>query len=72
MRMENKEVIVVSKCGFTKGESCLTDLVAFHNRITVLMDKGRVTDIIYQDLFKAFNTVRHNILVSKPESCGFD
>jgi len=70
--MEDREVTGDSQYGFTKDKSCLSNLVAFYDGMTRLVDKGRAMDMIYLDFCKACDTVSHNVLLSKLGRCGFD
>ncbi|PKU29216.1 rna-directed dna polymerase from mobile element jockey- hypothetical protein [Limosa lapponica baueri] len=56
-RMEDKEVIRSSQHGFTKGRSCLTNLITFHVEMNGLVDEGSAVDIVYLAFRKAFDTV---------------
>lgn len=48
------------------------NLVASYNRVTALVDEGRVTDVTYLVLCEAFVTVLYDIHTSKLESYRFD
>ncbi|KAK4807097.1 hypothetical protein QYF61_018438 [Mycteria americana] len=69
---KDEKIIRSSQHGFTKGKSCLTNLITFYDETTGLVDEGRAVDIVYLDFSKAFNTVSHKILIEKLLTYGLD
>jgi len=45
-QVEKKKVIECSQHGFTKGKSCLTNLIAFYEGMTGWVDEGRAADVV--------------------------
>jgi len=54
---------------FSKGKSCLTNLIAFYGGMTGCVDEGRAVDVVYLDFSEAFDTVSHNIFIDKLGKC---
>lgn len=63
--IEYKEMTADSQHGVMKIKLYLIIFVAFYNKVTVLMNKGRVTAVVYLDLCTAFDAALHSILLSK-------
>ena len=38
------------------GRSCLTNLILFYDKVTVLVDEDKTVDVVYLDFSKAFDT----------------
>jgi len=71
-QVEEKKVIRSSQHGFTKGKSCLTNLIAFYDGMTGWIDEGRAVDVVYLGFSWAFYTVSHNTLLGKLRKCGLE
>ena len=63
--LEKFKLIRNSQHGFTKGRSCLTNLLDFLEEVTATVDEGTPVDIIYLDFAKAFDKVPHQRLTHK-------
>ena len=59
-----------SQHGFRKKRSTQTALIKVVDNWLTNIDKGQVTAVVFLDLAKAFDTVKHNILVRKLETLG--
>jgi hypothetical protein len=65
MHLDKFDLIGKSQHGFTKGRSCLTNLLDFMEEVTTIVDEGLPVDIIYLDFAKAFDKVPHQRLCKK-------
>lgn len=63
--MKDTKVIRGSQRRFMKGKSCLTNIIAFYDEKTGLVDDGRAVDVIYLNSSKAFSAVSHDNLIGK-------
>ncbi|CAM4547361.1 unnamed protein product [Caretta caretta] len=70
--LEERKVIRNHQHGFTKGKSCLTNLIAFYDEITGSVDEGKAVDVLFLDFSKALDTVSHSIFASKLKKYGMD
>ena len=58
--LDQYNLIVRSQHGFTRGKSCLTNLLDFFEIVTKELDKGNDVDLIYLDFSKAFDKVPYH------------
>lgn len=61
---KDKQTIRSSQHGYTKGKSCLTNLINFFDEVTVLMDMVRAVAVVYLNYSSACDTLTHMIWMS--------
>jgi len=68
--LKNNTIIRHSQHGFTKDKSCLASLISFYDKVTHLVDEGKVVDVVFLDFSKVFDTVPYSTLLHKLSNCG--
>ena len=54
------------------GRSTVTNLLAYLENMTTLVDEGHAVDVLYLDFAKAFDKVPHARLISKCQGLGIE
>ena len=69
---ENHHLIRESQHRFRKGRSCLSNLLAFLDKVSQYTEDGEKVDVIYFNFAKAFDKVPHQRLLQKIRNHGID
>ena len=68
--LNQHKLIKGSQHGFTKGSSCLTNLLEFYEAVSDWVDEGKVVDTVDRVFKKAFDKGPHRKLLPKVRACG--
>ena len=66
-----EELIVDCQHGFRCGRSCVTNLLETLDHIGAILVRAGQVDCVYLDKSKAFDKVRHDVLINKLWDAGF-
>ena len=63
-------VITTKQHGFVKGLSITTNLAVYGKTLSEALEGGKMVDVVYTDLSKAFDRVDHGLLIDKLSAYG--
>jgi hypothetical protein len=66
-----ESIVYQSTCGFTKNRSTITNLLEYASFVLKSIEDGYHIDSVYTDFPKAFDRVRHQLLLDEM-SVGID
>ena len=66
-----KNAILDEQHGFISGRSVTSNLLTYHDFISMKIEAGSCVDAIYTDFKKAFDSVNHSLLIDKLRFFGF-
>ena len=70
--LKRHKLVLNTQHGFRKGRSCLSNLLAFLDKVTKCVDDGDSVDVVYLDFVTAFDKVPHQRLLQKLSNHGVD
>ena len=65
-----QDLIADCQHGFRSGRSCVTNLLETLDYIGAILDIAGQVDCVYLDMSKAFDKVRHDLLMEKLRDAG--
>ena len=68
--LNDNKIITSKQFGFRPTLSTTTALTNFTDNVLLNMDSGSLTEAVFLDLSKAFETVDHNLLLHRLKSVG--
>ena len=70
--LEENGLLSDMQFGFRRGRSTEDQMLLIYNRVSQLVDAGKIVDVAYLDYSKAFDLVSHQLLIDKLSLLGFD
>ena len=68
--LEQNDKMNQDQHGFRSGRSCLSQLLAHHQKVLTSLENNKDVDVVYLDFAKAFDKVDHGILLHKTRDLG--
>ena len=65
-------LLTITQHGCLPNKSCVSNMLLFMDSLTQVKDQGRISDAIFFDFAKAFDSVPHKPLLHKLQAYGID